>query len=121
MENKNSSASILGGIYSQHLTQEITERTYRIFDDANQLSQFASKWKNVATDKSQGHMFEQLETIKFNFDALKKDSDIYAKTTASMGLPTDPHFLIASSAGRLKQFGPTSVIPKPCLKVIFLF
>lgn len=97
MDNTNSSASILGGIYSQHLTQEITERTYRIFDDANQLSQFASKWRNVAADKSQGHMFEQLETIKFNFDALKKDSDLYAKTTASMGLPTDPVDIIISN------------------------
>ncbi|ATD02810.1 hypothetical protein PTE01_31100 [Pseudoalteromonas tetraodonis GFC] len=97
MENTNSSASILGGIYSQHLTQDITERTYRIFGDADQLSQFASKWQNVVADKSQGHMFEQLETIKFNFDALKKDSDLYAKTTASMGLPTDPVDIIISN------------------------
>ena len=97
MDNINSSSTILNGIFAQHLTQDITERTYRIFDDANQLSEFASKWKNVAADKSQGHMFEQLETIKFNFDALKKDSDLYAKTTASMGLPTDPVDIIISN------------------------
>ncbi|WP_350551170.1 hypothetical protein [Pseudoalteromonas sp. 120-MNA-CIBAN-0494] len=97
MDIINSSTSILGGIYTQHLTQDITERTYRIFGDADQLSQFASKWKNVAADKSQGHMFEQLETLKFNFDALKKDSDLYARTTASMGLPTDPVDIIISN------------------------
>ncbi|ASF45223.1 hypothetical protein [Methylovulum psychrotolerans] len=59
--------------------------------------QFADKWKNVAADKAQGHMFEQLEVLKFNFDALKKDSDLFARTTASMGFPTDPVDIVIKS------------------------
>lgn len=81
--------AIIGGYLSADITQRFTERTLGIFNDANQLTQLAEKWKNVAADKSQGHIFEQLEVIKFNFDALKKDSDLFAKTTASMGMPHD--------------------------------
>lgn len=82
--------AIAGGYVSDHLTQRFTERTFNIFNDADQLEQLANKWKNVAADKAQGHLFEQLEVVKFNLDALKKDSDLFAKTTASMGFSTDP-------------------------------
>lgn len=82
-------AAIVGGYLSAYATQRFTERTFDIFNDADQLVQLAEQWKNVAADKAQGHMFEQLEVIKFNLDALKKDSDLYAKTTASMGMPHD--------------------------------
>lgn len=80
---------VAGGYISENITQRFTDRTFNIFNDSDQLAQLAEKWKNVATDKAQGHMFEQLEVIKFNFDALKKDSDLFAKTTASMGMPHD--------------------------------
>ena len=90
MNNKEKLSSTLSGILADHATQRFTERTNRIFSDANHLSNLAHKWRNVQADKAQGHMFEQLETIKFNLDALKKDSDLFAQTTASMGLPTDP-------------------------------
>ncbi|NVZ10363.1 hypothetical protein HW932_13945 [Allochromatium humboldtianum] len=81
--------AMAGGYLSAGITQRFTERTFGIFNDADQLMQLAEKWKNVAADKAQGHMFEQLEVVKFNFDALKKDSDLFAKTTASMGMPHD--------------------------------
>lgn len=81
--------AIAGGYLSAHITQRFTERTFNIFNDSDQLAQLAEKWKNVAADKAQGHMFEQLEVIKFNSDALKRDSDLFAKTTASMGMPHD--------------------------------
>jgi hypothetical protein len=81
--------AIAGGNLSADITQRFTERTFGIFNDANQLTQLAEKWKNVAADKAQGHIFEQLEVTKFNLDALKKDSDLFAKTTASMGMPHD--------------------------------
>lgn len=100
MDNIEKSSNILTGILSVDFTQRFTERTFRIFSDANQLSDLASKWKNVAADKAQGHMFEQLEVLKFNFDALKKDSDLFAKTTASMGLNTDPVDIIISNGKR---------------------
>ena len=97
MNNFEKSSPILSGIVADNLTQRFTERTFRIFSDADHLSHLAEKWKNVAADKAQGHIFEQLETIKFNFDALKKDSNLFAKTTASMGLSTDPVDIIISN------------------------
>lgn len=81
--------AIAGGYLSADITQRFTERTLRIFNDSERLTQLAKQWKNIAADKAQGHIFEQLEVIKFNFDALKKDSDLFAKTTASMGMPHD--------------------------------
>ncbi|WP_318367858.1 hypothetical protein [Enterobacter sp.] len=96
MDNTAKSAAILNGRLAEETTRRFTERTFRIFNDADHLSHLASKWKNVAADKAQGHMFEQLETIKFNYDALRKDSELFAKTTASMGLGTDPVDIIIS-------------------------
>ncbi len=81
--------AVAGGYLSAHLTQRFTERTFSIFNNSDRLIELAEKWKNLAADKAQGHIFEQLEVIKFNFDALNKDSDLFAKTTASMGLPHD--------------------------------
>ncbi len=79
----------MGGL-GVHGTQRHTERAFRSYGDANYLAELAEKWKNVAKDKSQGLLFEQLEVSKFNLEALKQDSDLFAKTTASMGFPTDP-------------------------------
>lgn len=89
--------AIAGGYLSADITQRFTERTFGIFNDANQLTQLTEKWKNVAADKVQGHIFEQLEITKFNLDALKKDSDLFAKTTASMGMPHDKVDIVIKS------------------------
>ncbi len=82
------------GIISEHLTERFTERTFTLFDDTEGLSRLAEKWQNLPRDKAQGFMFEQLETLKFNLDALRKESDLYAKTTESMGLHTAPADII---------------------------
>jgi len=92
--------SIMGGIIADVTTQRFTERTQRIFTDADHLSELAYKWRNVLADKAQGHLFEQQEVLKFNYDALKKDSDLYAKTTASMGLPTDPVDMVVKRSNK---------------------
>ncbi|MFM8342380.1 MAG: hypothetical protein ACKN9F_09205 [Methylomonas sp.] len=81
--------SIAGGYISENITQRFTDRTIDIFQDTDRLTELANNWSNGAKDKVQGRMFEQLEVVKFNFDALKKDSDLFAKTTDSMGLPHD--------------------------------
>lgn len=82
--------TIAGAYISEQATQEITERANRIFSDADRLAEISKRLKNVMGNKSQGNIFEYLESLKFNYDALKKDSSLYAQTTASMGLPTDP-------------------------------
>ena len=81
--------TISSNIVANKMTEKITERVFRLFDDSEQLVELAKKWQNIAPDKAQGYTFEQLEVMKFNSDALKKNSDYYAKTTASMGKPTD--------------------------------
>ncbi|TBT71862.1 hypothetical protein D5E70_24625 [Vibrio parahaemolyticus] len=97
MKKQDDFVSILGGYTADAATKRFTERTFNIFEDSEHLVELAQKWKNVAADKAQGHMFEQLEVIKFNLDALKKDSELFAKTTASMGFPTDPVDIIISN------------------------
>lgn len=96
--------TVVGGYTSEYLTQRFTERTFGLFNDSDQLVQLAEKWtklSNTLIEKSngcsymgneitQGHMFEQLEVIKFNLNALKKDSDLLAKTTVGMGHPHAP-------------------------------
>jgi hypothetical protein len=73
--------AIAGGYISNHLTQRFTERTFNIFNDSDRLVTIANDLKKKVSEIAQGHTFEQLEVIKFNFDALKKDSDLFAKTT----------------------------------------
>lgn len=97
MKKQDDFLSILNGYTADAATQRFTERTFNIFEDSEHLVELAQKWKNVTADKAQGHMFEQLEVMKFNLDALKKDSDLFAKTTASIGLPTDPVDIIISN------------------------
>lgn len=87
--NNKKAVSILSDIAVSEYTQDITERTFRIFSDAKYLTDLTEKWKNMSQLQSQGHLFEQLETMKFNYNALQKDSELYAKTTGSMDLPHD--------------------------------
>jgi hypothetical protein len=70
-KNEDKFSAIAAGYVSDQITQRFTERTFNIFNDANQLEQLANKWRNVAADKAQGHMFEQLEVLKFNYDSLR--------------------------------------------------
>lgn len=90
MRKSSSFKSIFFGNIGVNSTQHFSDRAFRIYEDADHLTALAEKWQNVASDKSQGHIFEQLEVAKFNLSALKSDSDLFAKTTASMGFPTDP-------------------------------
>lgn len=96
-------STITNGIISANETQRFTERTIRILNDSERLSELSNNLRNVISDKSQGNLFEQIEVIKFNYDALKKDSDLYAKTTASMGFPTDPVDIIIKDGQKTVQ------------------
>jgi len=90
MSKSQSAESIFLGNLGVQSTQRFTDRAFRSYGDADHLVELAEKWRNVAKDKAQGHLFEQLEVSKFNLDALRQDSELFAKTTASMGFPTDP-------------------------------
>ena len=98
MTQSKSGNALANGIIGEAFTERFTDRTRRIFNDSDELIKLSQKWSNVAKDKAQGHMFEQLETVKFNLSALKEDSDLYAKTTASMGRPTDPVDIVIKRA-----------------------
>lgn len=105
------------------LSKDVTERVFSLFQDTERLSHLASRLKNVDGLKSQGHMFEQLETIKFNFDALLKDSDLVAKTTAEMGLPHAPADIVIMRGRatlreiQAKSYGEKQIAQTPLGKV----
>jgi hypothetical protein len=81
----------IGAAYiADHFTAINTERTFNIINDAEARAELSMGLKNVIADKAQGNLFEQLEVLKFNQDALTKDSSLVAKTTASQGMPHDP-------------------------------
>lgn len=100
MKQSDNAQAIGSGMIANLLTQRFTDRTIRLFEDSDRLKELSIKLTNVAKDKSQGHIFEQLEVIKFNLDALKKDSDLYAKTTSSMGMGTDPVDIVIKNGSR---------------------
>lgn len=88
---KENAYQTIGGAYiADHFTAINTERAFNIINDADALHQLSLRLKNVMTDKAQGNLFEQIEILKFNQDALNKGSSLVAKTTASQGLPHDP-------------------------------
>ena len=89
-KNKLGLSDTLSGYSANILTERHTERVFGIFNDTNRLITEAKRLKNVNTLQSQGNIFEQLEVMKFNYDALKKDSNLIAKATAGLGKPTDP-------------------------------
>lgn len=77
-------------LVADYQTQHITTATHRILENADNLRFLAEKWKNVDPKITQGRMFEQLETTKFNYDALVKNSNLHAATTDSLGSPHHP-------------------------------
>ena len=90
MKNVDKASAVFSAVAADQLTAENTERVFRIFRDASHLESLSHQWRNVRSDIAQGHLFEQLEVLRFNQDALSKDSALYAQTTASMGLNTAP-------------------------------
>lgn len=72
-------------LLADHQTQHLTEATQRVFSDSERLRQLAINKKNICAEKAQGWMFEQLEVLKFNSDALHKGSYLWAATTDSLG------------------------------------
>lgn len=101
MAKSKSAESIAIGNIGVHSTKCFTERAFNLLTDAEHLVELSEKWKNVPKDIAQGHMFEQLEISKFNLSALKENSDLYAKTTASMGLPTDPVDIVIKKGDKI--------------------
>lgn len=53
-------------------TAKITEASMSLLQDSKRLRELAEKWRNVAPDIAQGHLFEQLHVVKFNLMPYKK-------------------------------------------------
>ena len=51
------------------------------------LTEIAQKYAKVSTDKTQGRMFEIIETTKFNVSAAKAGSELRAIMTETLGMP----------------------------------
>ena len=86
----NDLSTLEASLLASHQTQHLTEATQRVFGDATRLRQLAIDKQNVLADKAQGWMFEQLEVTKFNLDAVRKGSRLYAATTDSLGQTNHP-------------------------------
>ena len=81
----NDLSTLKASLLASHQTQHLTEATQRVIGDTARLRQLAIDKQNVLADKAQGWMFEQLEVTKFNLDAVRKGSRLYAATTDSLG------------------------------------
>ncbi|RZT08799.1 hypothetical protein SAMN05216319_2785 [Duganella sp. CF402] len=87
-------------------TQHITERTLGVIRDADVLIEIAAQRANMAAELGQGFQLEQLEVVKFNLDALRKNSALKAATTDSLGMTNHETSDVIISRGKrqLKQF-----------------
>lgn len=95
-KRSNNPSDFSGSVLSNHLTQRHTDRAMAIAEQSDRLSDLSSQLQNVGKGQAQGNLFEQIEVIKFNQDALQKDSSLFAETTASLGMPTAPADIIIS-------------------------
>jgi|GEM_PF-1203688 len=87
-------------------TRHITERTLGVMGDAQQLTKIAVQRARMSAEQAQGWQFEQLEVIKFNLDALRKNSALTAATTDSLGMTNHEtaDVVIRKGKQQLKQF-----------------
>lgn len=99
----NDLSTLNASLLASHQTQHLTEATQRVFGDTARLRQLAIDKQNVLADKAQGWMFEQLEVIKFNTDAVRKGSRLYAATTDSLGQTNHPTTDVLISNGKAFQ------------------
>lgn len=88
-------------IFNEDKLDPLFKATQRIFKDTELLAQIAKNKQNCI--HAQGWSFEQLETIKFNQDAIQQNRfDIFAATTDGMGRPHDPaDIFIKSTDGKI--------------------
>lgn len=82
------SVSFAGALYGDETTENLTQATIEVFRSTELLKKVAHQYRNVDAEKTQGRMFEILETLKFNRDAATKCVTERAYTTDSLG---DPH------------------------------
>ena len=87
-------------------TRDLTERTLGVIRDADTLKKIAAQRAQVSAELSQGWQFEQLEVVKFNLDALRKDSKLTAATTDSLGMTNHEtaDVIIRKGKRHLKEF-----------------
>lgn len=87
-------------------TRHITERTLGVIGDAQRLSRIAAQRARMSAEQAQGWQFEELEVIKFNLDALRKNSALKAATTDSLGMTNHETADVVIHKGKqqLKQF-----------------
>ncbi|MCB1659329.1 MAG: hypothetical protein KDI39_14000 [Pseudomonadales bacterium] len=88
-------------ILNEDKLDPLFQATQRIFKNTHELVELAKNKQNCI--HAQGWAFEQLETIKFNQDAIAQNRfDIFAATTESMGKPHDPaDILIQNKNGKI--------------------
>ncbi|MER2164155.1 MAG: hypothetical protein ABS921_08490, partial [Psychrobacter alimentarius] len=77
--------SNLSSILASHKTQNTLDRTISLFGDWDLLCEMAKKKKNMSSKQAQGWQMEILETAKFNRNATRKNSSLFAQTTDSLG------------------------------------
>lgn len=99
----NDLSTLNASLLANHQTQHLTEATQRVFGDTTRLRQLAIDKQNVLADKAQGWMFEQIEVTKFNLDAVRKGSKLYAATTDSLGQTNHQTTDILISNGKVFQ------------------
>jgi len=87
-------------------TRHITERTIEVIGNAQHLTKIAAQRARMSAEQAQGWQFEQLEMIKFNLDALRKNSVLKAATTDSLGMTNHEtaDVVIRKGKQQLKQF-----------------
>lgn len=84
-KNADNLITLNASLLTDHQTRDLTEATMRVFGDADRLRQLATKWMNGDKAITQGFMFEQLEVLKFNGEAVNRRSVLHAATTDSIG------------------------------------
>ena len=77
----NDTASIGSGYLSDIKTQNFSNATDSLFSDAQKLRNVIDQYTNCDTSFTKGRAFEFLESLKFNYDANLKESDLRAETT----------------------------------------
>lgn len=99
----NDLSTLNASLLANHQTQHLTEATQRVFGDTARLRQLAIDKQNLLKEQAQGFMFEQLEVTKFNVDAVRKGSRLYAATTDSLGQTNHPTTDVVISNGKAFQ------------------
>jgi hypothetical protein len=105
---------VVGWTFARERTQTLARQTQQLLESRQQADELAGRVQDLSDGQAGGHVFEWLEKVKFNRDAIAEGSSHRATTTAELGDRTAPgDVVIRGPEGKVQTTAQTKAYDDP--------